>query len=257
MNAPDAADTMGQRFAGWLVQMVDAEASDLHIVVGHPPVLRVHGEMQPIDTPPLDSSEVAQLLMAVCPEELSQRFRAEKNVDFSLERTVRDQLRRFRANYFLSLGVIGACFRLFPATIPDFQWAGFPVDLAHKLAHFRNGLVLLTGVAGSGKTTTLAMLIELLNREGGYRIITIEEPVEYVFSRNPKTVITQREVGLDVHSFAAGLKYALRQDPNIILVGEIRDRDTAQMALQRRRDRPPCLLHHAHARRQRRHLPLY
>jgi twitching motility protein PilT len=111
------------------------------------------------------------------------------------------------------------------------EWAGFPVPLAHRLTQLRDGLVILTGATGSGKTTSLAMIIQRLNRLGGYRIITVEEPVEYLFPREPNSVITQREVGTDVLSFADGLKYGLRQDPDVILVGEIRDRDTAQMAL--------------------------
>ena len=99
------------------------------------------------------------------------------------------------------------------------------------MTHFRNGLVLIAGVTGAGKTTTLAMLVNLLNREGGYRIITVEEPIEYLFPQCDQSVVTQREVGHDVRSFAEGLKYGLRQDPDVILVGEIRDRATAQMAL--------------------------
>jgi twitching motility protein PilT len=126
---------------------------------------------------------------------------------------------------------MGACFRIIPAEIPDFQWAGFPLELADTLAHFRDGLVLISGVTGAGKTTTLAMIINLLNQEGGYRIITVEEPIEYIFPPHAKSVLTQREVGGDVQSFADGLKYGLRQDPDVILVGEIRDRETAQMAL--------------------------
>jgi twitching motility protein PilT len=126
---------------------------------------------------------------------------------------------------------MGACFRVIPSAIPDFHWAGFPEELAQRLSHYRNGLVLICGVVGSGKTTSLAMLINLLNNEGGYRIITVEQPVEYLFPRVSGSVVTQREVGLDVHTFADGLKYAVRQDPDVILVGEIRDRETAQMAL--------------------------
>jgi twitching motility protein PilT len=121
--------------------------------------------------------------------------------------------------------------RLIPSQIPEFEWAGFPAQLAQKLAGFRNGLVLFSGVTGSGKTTTLAMIINLLNRNGGYRIITVEEPIEYKFPRIAGSVVSQREVGVDVRTFADGLKYGLRQDPDIILVGEIRDRETAQMAL--------------------------
>ena len=114
---------------------------------------------------------------------------------------------------------------------PDLEWANFPAELADRLTSFRNGLILVSGVTGSGKTTTLAMLINKLNLAGGCRIITIEEPIEYLFPRVPTSIVTQREVGVDVGSFADGLKYGLRQDPDVILVGEIRDRDTAQIAL--------------------------
>jgi twitching motility protein PilT len=210
---------------------VESGASDLHVVVDHPPVLRVHGRLRPLGEEPLDGDTVRELLTPLCPAEAMARFRAEKDVDFALEMPVESQRQRFRANYFLSGQQMGGCFRVIPAAIPDFEWAGFPETLARRLAHFRNGLVLVSGVAGSGKTTSLAMIINLLNREGGYRIITVEEPVEYLFPKRPQSVVTQREVGTDVRTFADGLKYGLRQDPDVMLVGEIRDRNTAQMAL--------------------------
>jgi len=219
------------RVRSWLAQAVEAGASDLHVVVDHPPVLRVHGELRPLDEAPLDAKATRGLLAPLCPAEAMDRFRADKNVDFSLELPIEDRRRRFRVNYFVTGRQMGACFRVIPDVIPDFAWAGFPESLAQRLAHCRNGLVLISGVAGSGKTTTLAMIINLLNREGGYRIITVEEPVEYLFPKTPRSVVSQREVGLDVHTFADGLKYGLRQDPDVILVGEIRDRETAQMAL--------------------------
>ncbi len=217
---------------GWLANAVEADASDLHVVVDHPPVLRVHGDLQELDqVPPLDGEVVRGLLVPLCPQHAMDRFRDDRNVDFAFRLTLGDRDQRFRANYFLSGQQMGACFRVIPSVIPDFQWAGFPKELAQRLAHYRNGLVLLTGVAGSGKTTSLAMIINLLNQEGGYRIITIEEPIEYVFPKTSHSVVTQREVDLDVHTFADGLKFGLRQDPDVILVGEIRDRETAQMAL--------------------------
>ena len=216
----------------WLGSAVEAGASDLHVVADHPPVLRVHGELQELDqVSPLDAETVHGLLTPLCPPHAMERFEADRNADFAFRLTQGKQAHRFRANYFLNGQQMGACFRVIPSVIPEFQWAGFPEELAQRLAHYRNGLVLLTGVAGSGKTTSLAMIIGLLNQEGGYRIITIEEPVEYEFPKLPHSVVTQREVGLDVHTFADGLKYGLRQDPDVILVGEIRDRDTAQMAL--------------------------
>jgi twitching motility protein PilT len=141
------------------------------------------------------------------------------------------RLSRFRANVFHTERQLGACLRVVPSTIPDFNWAGFPVTLAQRLAFARDGLVIVTGATGSGKTTTLAMIVNLLNQAGGYRIITVEEPVEYRYPRAANSVVTQREVGSDVLTFADGLKYGLRQDPDVILVGEIRDRETAQIAL--------------------------
>ncbi len=215
----------------WLAEAVRLGASDLHLVVEYPPIFRVHGRLRESEDGPLDGATLRSVLEPLCPGEAMERFGVEKNIDFSLSLPMGGRDQRFRANYFLSSRQLGACFRVIPAEIPDFQWAEFPEDLAHRLAHFRNGLVLISGVAGSGKTTTLAMIINLLNRHGGRRIITVEEPIEYIFPRQPNSVVTQREVGVDVHTFADGLKYGLRQDPDIVLVGEIRDRETAQMAL--------------------------
>ncbi|MBM4088700.1 MAG: PilT/PilU family type 4a pilus ATPase [Planctomycetes bacterium] len=215
----------------WLTTAVEKDASDLHLVVGHPPVLRVHGLLQPLNEPLLDAQRMHDLLMPACPPPFREQFLRDKNADFALEVALRGQLQRFRANYFFNGEKLGACFRVIPSTIPDFRWANFPASLAERLTGFRNGLVLVAGVTGSGKTTSLAMLINKMNLAGGYRIITIEEPVEYLFPRVPTSVVTQREVGVDVATFADGLKYGLRQDPDVILVGEIRDRQTAQIAL--------------------------
>ncbi len=215
----------------WIARAVEADASDLHCVVGHSPALRVHGILETLDTGVLDDQSLRQLLQPLCPPASWERFLTELNLDFSLELCLGDVSQRLRVNYFVNAGNIGACFRIIPTTIPDFAWAGFPRDVANRLAHLRNGLVLMSGVTGSGKTTTLAMIINLLNREGGYRILTVEEPVEYVFQHENDSLITQREVGKDVGSFSDGLKYGLRQDPDVILVGEVRDHNTAQMAL--------------------------
>jgi twitching motility protein PilT len=215
----------------WLRTAAETGASDLHLVAGYPPVLRIHGRLRELAEAELDGESVRSLVLPIVPPRVLERFEREQGVDLSLERPVHGRLQRFRVNLFLAGGVPGACFRVVPAEIPTLKWAGFPLPLAQQLAHFRNGLVLVTGVAGAGKTTTLAMVINLLNQEGGYRIVTIEEPVEYVFPPAAGSVVTQREVGLDVPTFADGLKHALRQDPDVILVGEIRDRATAGMAL--------------------------
>ena len=214
-----------------LAQAVDQGASDLHVVANRRPTLRLHGRLQELPGDVLADDVLAPALLALCSPQSVQEFKSEHNLDFALALELGGRLRRFRANYFVSGRHMGACFRIIPTEIPDFLWAGFPHDLASRLAHFRNGLVLICGVSGAGKTTTLAMLIKMLAQEGDYRIITLEEPIEYVFPTSGSSLITQREVGRDVASFADGLKYGLRQDPDVILVGEVRDRETAQMAL--------------------------
>jgi twitching motility protein PilT len=220
-----------EKLRGWLGRAVEKGASDLHLIVGYPPVLRMHGDLIELPEPALDAEEAEPLLRALCPPPAIGRLQGQKNVDFSFDLDLNGRTSRFRANLFYNGRHLGACLRVVPAGIPDFEWAGFPAALAKRLAFLPDGLVILTGATGCGKTTTLAMIVNLLNQAGGYRIITVEEPVEYEFPRAPNSVVTQREVGTDVLSFADGLKYGLRQDPDVILVGEIRDRETAQMAL--------------------------
>jgi twitching motility protein PilT len=215
----------------WLTTAVAAGASDLHLIVGYPPVLRLHGDLNGLDEPALDQATAHHVLLSLCPEPLSAKLSDKKNIDFSLDLEIAGCRQRFRANVFYANNQLGGCLRIIPSTIPDFAWAGFPRPLAERLAFLPDGLVILTGITGSGKTTTLAMIVNLLNQSEGYRIITVEDPVEYVFPKESKSVITQRELGADIDSFADGLKYGLRQDPDVILVGEIRDRETAQMAL--------------------------
>jgi twitching motility protein PilT len=215
----------------WLAHAVAAGASDLHLIAGHPPVLRLHGDLTELSEPPLEGDEARTLLASLCPPDAHARLGAEKNVDFSFELAANGQTGRFRVNLFQAGGQLGACLRVVPTVIPDFDWAGFPSTLASRLAFARDGLVIVSGATGSGKTTSLAMIVNLINQTGGYRIITVEEPVEYRFPRAINSVVTQREVGEDVLTFADGLKSGLRQDPDVILVGEIRDHETAQMAL--------------------------
>jgi twitching motility protein PilT len=219
------------RLAGWLLHAAEAGASDLHLVAGHPPVLRLHGDLTELREPPLDAGELSPLLDALCPTDILARLRDRKSVDYSFDLATEGRSRRFRANLFHAGGRLAACVRVVPAEIPTFEWAGLPVELAERLAFLRDGLVFVTGATGSGKTTTLAMIVNLINQTGGYRIITVEEPVEYLFPKSADSVVTQREVGTDVPTFADGLRSGLRQDPDVILVGEIRDRETAQMAL--------------------------
>lgn len=207
------------------------DCSDIHLICGQSPVLRRHGDLVEGEGPPVQSDHLLGLLEKVGPPQSRERLNQEKNLDFAFSQTVGDRSFRFRANFYWSMGEVCACLRIIPESIPTLDWASFPEDLAHRLAAPLDGLIIFTGATGSGKSTSLAMIINLLNAGGGYRIITVEEPIEYRFPKCPRSVITQREVGTDVHDFADGLKYGLRQDPDVILVGEVRDRETAQMAL--------------------------
>ncbi len=230
MNAVDERIDSG--LAGLLDNMVQAEASDLHLVPGYPPTYRIHGRLAaPTGGSPLKSSQTRGMIASLLPEDAANRIEELRNFDCSVSLVRNGRTCRFRTNVFWAQGELCACLRYIPDAIPSFEWMGFPKELADRIMHLTNGLVIITGITGSGKSTTLAALIEQLNQEGGYRIITVEEPVEYVFSRQARTLITQREVGTDVGSFYDGLKYGLRQDPDVVLVGEIRDRETAQMAL--------------------------
>jgi twitching motility protein PilT len=220
-----------QKLRAWMVQAMDRGASDLHLIAGYRPTLRLHGDLIELNEPPLDADEARALLTALCPADGRTQLHTQKNLDFSFELPRNGPSTRFRVNLFHAGGQIGACLRLVPDTIPDFAWTGFPEDQAHRLAHVNDGLIIVTGPSGSGKTTTLSMIVNLLNMTGGYRIITVEEPVEYLYPPVASSVITQREVGRDVLTFADGLRSGLRQDPDVILVGEIRDQETAQMAL--------------------------
>ena len=222
---------IADRMRQWLAQVLESGGSDLHLVAGHPPIQRLHGELIAFAAEPLAADETAQLIRSICTPEALSQLESQKDVDFSFVIQLTGQKARFRANLFYAGRSLAACLRLVPENIPDFSWAGFPPDLARRLAFLRDGLVIVTGNTGSGKTTTLAMIVNLINQAGGYRIITVEQPVEYIFPQAVNSLVTQREVGGDVATFADGLKYGLRQDPDVILVGEIRDRETAQMAL--------------------------
>jgi len=223
--------TVPNRVRTWLARAIEVGASDLHLIADHPPVLRLHGDLTEIHEPPLSADDTRTLLAELCSADSLARLEQSKSVDFSFDLPIDNGVHRFRANLFQNASQLGACIRVVTATIPKLEWAEFPLDLAKRLAGLRDGLVILTGATGSGKTTTLAMIVNLINQAGGYRIITVEEPVEYLFPRAPNSVVTQREVGTDVLSFADGLRSGLRQDPDVILVGEIRDRETAQMAM--------------------------
>jgi twitching motility protein PilT len=207
------------------------EASDVHLVPGYPPMFRVHGRLQPAYEATLEPEQVKRMVEFIAPDRVRGRLDEIRNLDSSIGIIHDGSEFRFRANLFLAQGNWCACLRRISQEIPSFEWLGFPAPLAEQLVSWPSGLVVITGVTGSGKSSTLAALIDLLRRQGNRRIITIEEPVEYLHPPTGGGLVSQREVGRDVDSFADGLKYGLRQDPDVILVGEIRDRETARIAL--------------------------
>jgi len=214
-----------------LAEMVQREASDLHLVAGYPPTLRVHGELQAVDAGELGADDILPMIRPLVPAAVARRLDDATDLDFAVQVTLQGEPVRFRVNVFIAAGQPGACLRLIPSRIPDADSLGLPEELVARIDALNNGLVLVTGITGSGKTTTLAALVQRFNAAGGCRIITIEEPIEYVYPRSPRSLVSQREVGRDVASFFDGLRCGLRQDPDILLVGEVRDRDTAQLAL--------------------------
>jgi twitching motility protein PilT len=209
----------------------ESEASDVHLIPGYPPTLRVHGRLQPAGDTPLVPEQVKRMVEFIAPDRVRDRLDEIRNLDSSIGITHDGCEFRFRANLFLSQGNWCACLRRISQEIPSLEWLNFPEPLAEQLVSWPSGLVIIAGVTGSGKSSTLAALIDLLRKQANRRIITIEEPIEFLHPSTGGGLVSQREVGRDVDSFADGLKYGLRQDPDVILVGEIRDRETARIAL--------------------------
>lgn len=207
------------------------QASDVHLIPGYPPAFRIHGKLRNSNDPPLTSEQVESIVAELAPKRPGCDLRGLHDSDCSVSIVHENTPCRFRANLYLSQGRWCACLRHIPHEIPTFEWLGFPHELAEKLISYSNGLVIVTGVTGSGKSATLAAILNFLRQKRHSHILTIEEPIEYVHQPGPDGIVTQREVGRDVESFADGLKYGLRQDPDVVLVGEIRDSDTAQIAL--------------------------
>lgn len=214
-----------------LLRAVGLGASDVHLKVGQPPVVRTNGELAPLgEIDPLDDAELEAVLDQVTADRGGGRrelFEASGELDLAY--TTPD-LPRFRVNGFRQRGAISFAFRVIPDRIPDFAELNLPPGVA-RLAREQRGLVLVTGATGSGKTTTLAAMIDEINRTRCQHIVTIEDPIE-VLHRDRGCIVNQREVGLDTESFAQALRRVLRQDPDVILIGELRDAETAQTALQ-------------------------
>lgn len=207
--------------------MLDHGASDLHMVAGQQPVLRIRGDMERIKYNVLDNDELRAMLYEIAPEEKIKVFEETGDVDFGYEIP---SVARFRANFFMQKNGIGAVFRLIPSEIMTIEQLGLP-PICKKFAMLHKGLVLVTGPTGSGKSTTLAALIDYANRHRKDHIITIEDPIEFVHE-SKGCIVNHREVGSHTRSFASALRAALREDPDIILVGEMRDLETIQLALE-------------------------
>jgi twitching motility protein PilT len=202
-------------------------ASDLHIKVGSPPVLRINGELTPVTSEKRVSPEdVLEVAYSVLTNEQKEQFRKDKDLDFAYSVP---GIGRFRCNVFIQRGTIGIVFRVIPIKIPTIEELHLP-DIIKKISMEPRGLILVTGTTGSGKTTTLASMIDMVNSNRTAHILTIEDPIEYTH-RDKRSLVNQREIGSDAESFSKTLRQALRQDPDVILVGEMRDFETIQTAL--------------------------
>jgi len=210
----------------FLSVIVKHGGSDLHFAERQPPKMRVHGDIMPIRAQPISREEAVQMMSEICGAQNWENFEKRGDLDFAYEM---DESSRFRCNYFKQSNGYGATFRLIPTRIATLEDLGIPL-VVREFANFRGGLVLVTGPTGSGKTTTQAALIDYINQNFAKHVITIEEPIEFVHG-NKKSTITQREVPTNSSSFAAGLKAALREDTDIVLVGEMRDLETVSLAL--------------------------
>lgn len=206
--------------------MIEKGASDMHITTGAPPLLRVDGNVVPLKLDPLTPIETKQLCYSVLTEE--QKIEFEKNKELDLSFGVKN-LSRYRANIFVQRGAVSGAFRAIPFKILSFEELGLPPIVA-ELANRPRGLVLVTGPTGSGKSTTLASIIDKINSERRSHIMTIEDPIEYLHPHK-RCIVNQREIGADTARFKDALKYVLRQDPDVVLIGEMRDLETIEAAL--------------------------
>ncbi len=223
----NAANTANIRIENLLEECVRTKASDLHLQVGLPPILRIDGALQPVSGyNALDEATVEKLVFATLEEDQKQILIKDKEFDYSFSF---GDLGRFRVNAFHEKGNLAAAFRLIPNTIQTINELGMP-PVVTSFADFPRGLVLVTGPTGSGKSTTLAALVDKINTEKAAHIITIEDPIEFTH-KSKRSVVVQREVHYDTYSFSAALRSALREDPDVVLIGEMRDLETISAAI--------------------------
>ncbi|MSR40309.1 MAG: type IV pilus twitching motility protein PilT [Phycisphaerales bacterium] len=204
----------------------ELDASDIHLVAGNPPTARINTVVTPMDLPPLSAEDTRRMVHEVMSAEQSEQFARARDLDFSYEIA---GFKRYRVNAHLQRGVVGLALRAIRTKVPPLASLNLP-EVISRLTYLPRGLVLVTGDTGSGKSTTLAAMIQAMNERYRKHIITLEDPVEYTF-QSDRCLIEQRELGSDIPTFASGLRHALRQDPDIILVGEMRDLETTALAI--------------------------
>src|SRR5881394_1080895 len=227
MTSPTPPGAQGLNLRVLLEEVIERGASDLHVTAGIRPMLRIDGDMTPSNIDfTMQPKDTLQLAYSVLTENQKKKFETEDELDFSFGI---QNLARFRGNCFKQRGCVAMVIRQIPFNVRTFNELGLPPVIA-KLAERPRGLILVTGPTGSGKSTTLAAVIDKINRERKGHIITVEDPIEFIH-KHQGCLINQREVGTDTKSFANALKYALREDPDVILIGEMRDLETIQAAL--------------------------
>jgi twitching motility protein PilT len=210
-----------------LGRLLDVGGSDLHLTGGTPPTVRIHGELERLNEyAPLTPRALQGMIYAILPQKMRERFEQELELDMSYSLPGRA---RFRVNVFMQRDAVGAVFRVIPFEIKSMTDLGLP-SVAADLARFPRGFVVVTGPTGSGKSTTLAAMVDVVNTERSGHIMTVEDPIEFLH-KHKKCLVNQREIGADTHSFASALKHVLRQDPDVILVGEMRDLETIATAI--------------------------
>jgi twitching motility protein PilT len=212
--------------------LVKLEGSDLHLKVGLAPYVRVNGSLRPLNRDPIDEEEMLRLILPMLKlqERRERIFEEDGGVDFAYTLKVDDKIWRFRVNVLQQLGHIGMVARRVNNYIPNFESLHLPPQL-EELCKFSQGMVLLAGITGSGKSTTIASMLDWINRHYRRHILTLEDPIEFTFTED-KCLINQREIGMDVKNFMIGMKHAVREDPDVMLVGEMRDRETFETAIQ-------------------------